>query len=193
MFTGFCAKPLGLAKYLLKISQGRYNVVKKGLVLSCLAVMAMVAQEKTAYNKPVTSTWVKYLPAEVKVLGVLDYGHAQSALDHTASPRYRAFVFSGHGRDRVEITLTGATSASSFTITDSTLNQIGTGSSRVTVSLPYRGPDIEVYYIVFPATSSKTSNVTVQVRKVGMDMSPPKLITEIKGATPESTKQGGFE
>jgi hypothetical protein len=163
----------------------------KAIVLICLASFVTVAQEKTASNQPVTSTWVKYRPDDVKVLGVVDYGHAQNALDRTPGPRYRAFVFSGYGRDRVEITLQGE-KPSSFIITDSTLNQIGSGHSQTTVSLPYRGPDIEVYYIVFPACT-KAARISVQIKKVGRDMSPSNLITDIKGATPESYKQGEFE
>jgi hypothetical protein len=151
--------------------------VKKAIILSCLTVMMAAAQEKTASNNAVTTTWVKYRPDDVKVLGVLDYG-----------PRYRAFVFSGYGRDRVEITLKGET----FIVTDSTLNPIGGGSSQATVSLPYRGPDIEVYYIVFPATH-KPAHVTVRVRKVGRDMSNPNLMSEMKGASPKSNRQGGLE
>jgi hypothetical protein len=162
--------------------------VKKAIILSCLTVMMAVAQEKTASNNAVTTTWVKYRPDDVKVLGVLDYGHVQNAVDRTSGPRYRAFVFSGYGRDRVEITLKGET----FIVTDSTLNPIGSGSSQATVSLPYRGPDIEVYYIVFPATH-KPAHVTVRVRKVGRDMSNPNLMSEIKGASPESNRQGGLE
>jgi hypothetical protein len=164
----------------------------KAIILFGLTSIVTFAQEKTASNHPVTSTWVKYRPGDVKVLGVVDYGHAQNAVDRATGPRYRAFVFSGYGRDRVEITLQGEKPSSSFIITDSTLNQIGTGHSRTTVSLPYRGPDIEVYYIVFPACS-KTARVTVQVKRVGRDMSPSNLITDIKGATPESYRQGGLE
>ena len=162
--------------------------MKKAIILSCLTVMMAAAQEKTASNNAVTTTWVKYRPDDVKVLGVLDYGHVQNAVSRTPGPRYRAFVFSGYGRDRVEITLKGE----SFIVTDSTLNPIGRGSSQATVSLPYRGPDIEVYYIVFPA-SSKLAHVTVQVKKVGRDMSNPGLMSEIKGANSESNRQGGLE
>jgi hypothetical protein len=169
--------------------------VKKAIILSCLTVMMAAAQEKSAANSAVTTTWVKYRPADVKVLGVLDYGQSQNALDRsvrTASPRYRAFVFSGYGRDRVEITLKGETAASSFILTDSTLNAIGEGTSQATVSLPYRGPDIEVYYIVFPA-SGKPAHVSVRVKKVGKDMSAPGLMTEIKPTSSESNRQGGLE
>jgi hypothetical protein len=164
--------------------------MNKTIILFSLATFATTAQEKIV-NPSVTSTQVKYQPADVKVLGVVDYGHTQSAVNSLASPRYRAFVFSGYGRDRVEITLKGQPGAA-FIVTDSTLNAIGRGVTQATVSLPYRGPDIEVYYIVFPA-STRFSHVSVQVKKVGRDMSDPRLVTEIKNADSESNRQGGFE
>jgi hypothetical protein len=165
--------------------------MNKAIILLSLATLSSFAQEKIAYDK-VTSTTGKYQPADVKVLGVVDYGRAHYAVDSSAKARYRAFVFSGYGRDRVEITFKGQTPGASFILTDSTLNPIGHGSTQATLSLPYRGPDIEVYYIVFPA-SSRTAHVSVQIKKVGRDMSDPRLITEIKDAGSESNRQGGFE
>ena len=137
-----------------------------------------------------------YLPGDVKVLGVLDYGRRSNALDCAAKQRYRAFVFSGYGGDRVEIALQSENPRAYFAVTDSTLIPIGSGSSRVTVALPYRGPDIEVYYIVFP-TSNRTAHLTVQVKKVGRDMRVPELrtpplITEMKGVHAESNRQAGL-
>ncbi len=81
-------------------------------------------------------------------------------------------------------------------MTDSTLNEIGRGASKVTVALPFRGPDIEVYYIVFPS-SHRVAPLNIQVRKVGRDMSvpmliEPRLITEMQTSGSESHKQGGF-
>ena len=164
--------------------------MNKAIILICLAAFPIFAQEKNSYNV-VTSTLGKYQPSDVKVLAIVDYGKSKIALDRTARPHYRAFVFSGYGRDRVEITLKGVAPGTPFILTDSTLNPIGRGSTQTTISLPYRGPDIEVYYIVFPA-SSKPTQVSVQVRKVGMDMSDPRLISEINAGTSESKSQGEF-
>jgi hypothetical protein len=181
--------------------------MKKGALLGCFVAILAVAQDRpipiiqaetvTERVQPTTfQSGSRYVPGDVKVLGVLDYGRRSSALDCAAKQRYRAFVFSGYGGDRVEIALQGENPRASFAVTDSTLIPIGTGSSRVTVELPYRGPDIEVYYIVFPA-SNRTAHLTVQVRKVGRDMRAPQLktpplITEMKVANPESNRQGGF-
>lgn len=116
-----------------------------------------------------------YTPGDIKVLGVVDYGKTQLVSDQAAKQRYRAFVFSGYGGDRVEIALKSGNPSSSFVVTDSTLNEIGSGKSTVTVGLPFRGPDVEVYYIVFPNTRS-TAQLSVRVRKVGRDMSVPSII-----------------
>ena len=181
--------------------------MKKGAVLGCFVAMLAVGQDRskpvieavTVIEKAQPATFrsgSQYLPSDVKVLGVLDYGRRSIALDCAAKQRYRAFVFSGYGGDRVEIALQGEHPNASFAVTDSTLIPIESGSSRVTVALPYRGPDIEVYYIVFP-TSNRTAHLTVQVKKVGRDMRAPELktpplITEMKGVSSESNRQGGF-
>jgi hypothetical protein len=148
--------------------------------------------QRTAYQRNSGN----YAPGDVKVLGVLDYGKTRNAMDYAAKQRYRAFVFSGYGGDRVAIVLKGENPPAAFAITDSTLVPIGNGLSSVTVALPYRGPDIEVYYIVFPSTH-RNAHLTVEVKKVGRDMRAPalkipQLITEMKGNNSESNRQGGF-
>lgn len=183
--------------------------MKKSVLTGCFAAMLAAGQnrpdpiikaETVAENvQPTTfrSDSRTYVPGDVKVLGVLDYGQTRSALDCAAKQRYRAFVFSGYGGDRVRIGLQGESATASFAVTDSTLIPIETGSSSMTVLLPYRGPDIEVYYIVFP-TTHRTAHLTVQVKKVGRDMRAPQLIvppmiTEMKGVDGESNRQGGLE
>ena len=181
--------------------------MKKGALLGCFVAMLAAGQDRRTPIIEAEAVTEKAQPAnfqsgsgyhagDVKVLGILDYGRSSKALDCAAKQRYRAFVFSGYGGDRVEIALQGENPNATFAVTDSTLIPIGTGSSRVTVALPYRGPDIEVYYIVFP-TSNRTAHLTVQVKKVGRDMRAPELktpplITEMKGVSSESNRQGGF-
>jgi hypothetical protein len=181
--------------------------MKKGAFLGCFVAILAVAQDRptpiiqaetvTERARPTTfQSDSRYLPGDVKVLGILDYGRRSNAQDCAAKQRYRAFVFSGYGGDRVEIALQGENPRASFVVTDSTLIPIGSGSSKVTVALPYRGPDIEVYYIVFPS-SHRTAHLTVEVKKVGRDMRAPQLktpplITEVKGVSSESNRQGGF-
>jgi hypothetical protein len=182
-------------------------MMKKSALLGCFVAMLAASQNRPdpiIQTETVTDVRpanfhpgsVNYVPGEVKVLGILDYGQTRNAMDCAAKQHYRAFVFSGYGGDRVQIALKGVNPAASFAVTDSTLVPIGNGTSSVTVALPYRGPDIEVYYIVFPATN-RAAPVTVQVKKVGRDMRAPELkipqlITEMKGSNSESNRQGGF-
>ena len=180
--------------------------MKKGVILGFFVALLAAGQERPPIEAVTVTDSVQpanlgrntgaYVPSDVKVLGILDYGKTQTAVDAVAKQRYRAFIFSGYGGDRVQIALKGQHAGVPFVVTDSTLNKIGSGNSIVTVALPFRGPDIEVYYIVFP-TSYKSSPLSVQVRKVGRDMSvpmlvEPRLITEMQTTGTESHKQGGF-
>lgn len=105
-----------------------------------------------------------YSPAQVRVLGDVEYGQSKTAARYAAGPRYRAFVFSGYGGDKVEIALKGSVANMPVVLADSTLNQIAAGTSHLSVSLPYRGPDIEVWYVL---TENKPAQFTVQVKKIG--------------------------
>lgn len=178
--------------------------MKKSAILGCFVAILAVAEERppieavnvTDSVRPATlrANTGTYVPGDVKVLGIVDYGKTQYAMDRAARQHYRAFVFSGYGGDRVAITLKGENPGAPFVVTDSALNKIGTGASTVTVALPYRGPDIEVYYIVFPSTH-RTAHLTVEVKKVGRDMRAPALripplITEMKSNNSESNRQG---
>jgi hypothetical protein len=39
--------------------------------------------------------------------------------------------------------------------------------------LPYKGPDLEVWYLIFRETDYKTAHFTVQVKKIGSE--PPSV------------------
>ncbi len=138
----------------------------KILILSCLGVMLACAQENTSGQ---TGSSEAYPPAEVKILGDLDYGHSKTMTGYSTGPRYRAFVFSGYGGDQVQISVRGALRATPIVLADSSLNPIATGSSSLSVSLPNHGPDIEVWYII---TGSTPGPVTVQLKKVGHQDAP---------------------
>jgi hypothetical protein len=137
--------------------------LKKSLILGCLAAMVAVAQEKpTGIFASIAPQ--SYSPAQVRVLGDVEYGQSKTAARYAAGPRYRAFVFSGYGGDKVEITLKGSAAKMPIVLADSTLNQIAAGTSQLSVSLPNRGADIEVWYVL---TDNTPAQFTVQVRKMG--------------------------
>ncbi len=166
--------------------------MKRLIILSCLAIATGLAQEKNAgsgVNRLVTYNGAarQYAPSDVKILGIVDYGKPWNSVDQRGGPRYRALVFCGHGGDRVQITLKGTSQKAFFALADSTLNQIGSGAASLSLSLPYRGPDIEVYYILFPASATDQARVSVEVKKTG------NSVAEMKATMPESARQTGLE
>jgi len=153
--------------------------VRNCVVFGCLAAILTMAQEKTA-AQPVRESLVRgatptrgrgvpvqYAPDDVKILGDLDYGQTSGLAPYTANPRYRAFVFSGYGGETVEVTVKSADRKAFVAITDPSLSQIASGGSHLIVRLPYRGPDIEVWYIIFKDSNNRPARFTVQVKKMG--------------------------
>jgi hypothetical protein len=161
--------------------------LKKLVTFGCLATLLAMAQEKTTDPQVRQSSElissvpqlrkgelpVSYLPSDVKVLGALDYGQTSDPINYSAGPHYRAFVFSGYGGERVEATVTGIDRKAFVAIADSSLIQIASGATHLSVRLPYRGPDIEVWYIVFRNFDDRAACFTVHVAKT--DNAPRKI------------------
>lgn len=145
--------------------------MKKIVLLSLMAATFAWGQENPAGILTSISPHT-FSPAQVRVLGDVEYGHSKTAASYASGPKYRAFVFSGYGGDRVEITLKAGAQKMPIVLADSTLNQIAAGSSRLSVSLPYRGPDVEVWYVLTPNTPTR---LTVEVKKVGRTALEAKL------------------
>ena len=140
--------------------------MKKTLLLSCLAATFVVAQEKipnTSVSRVAPHT---YAPKQVKVLGDLDDGRPGHSVYTTRPAPYRAFVFSAYGGQKVDITVSSSGRRPFIALADSTLNELATGTNTITFSLPYRGPYIEVWYVVFRDLENKPAHFTVQVKKV---------------------------
>jgi len=149
-------------------------MIKKTVVITFFAAIFAMAQEKPAGTLTSLSSR-SFSPAQVRVLGALDYGQNKTALAYNSGPKYRAFVFSGYGGDQVEITVKGTVP---FIVTDSTLNQIAEGSSSLRISLPNRGPDIEVWYVL---TDNRPTPFTLQVKKLGHENGPLEAQLENAG------------
>jgi len=107
-----------------------------------------------------------YNASDVEVLGDLKYGQASNSVAYSPTPPYRAFVFSAFGGEKVEVTVKGVDRKAFVALADSSLNQLVSGSTNLSLSLPYHGPDIEVWYIVFRDFENKPGRFTVQVNKV---------------------------
>ena len=105
-------------------------------------------------------------PAEVRIVGDLEYGHSSAPIECATSPRYHALVFNAHGGDRVDVTVTAEGRQAEVAIADPSLNEIASGANHVTAVLPDRGPDVEAYYIVFRDSENKPARFTVRLKKL---------------------------
>lgn len=104
-------------------------------------------------------------PADVKIMGDLRYGQTSEPVECASIPSYCAFVFNGHGDDRLEVTVKAGEATAFVAIADGSLNQLASGTSRLSFRLPNRGPDAEAYYIVFRDTEHKPGRFAVTLRK----------------------------
>lgn len=106
-----------------------------------------------------------YQPADVKVVGALDYGQTSDPVDYSDVPHYRAFVFNGNSGDRIDVLIQGADRKAFLAIADGTLKQLASGTTHLTFTLPNTGPDPEAYYIVFRDSENKAARFTVELKK----------------------------
>lgn len=150
-------------------------------MVGCFAAILAWAQEKTTVQPIATQVVAQrplgqstgftgtYSPANIKILGALNYGTTSSPVRYSARQRYLAFVFTGYGGDIVDITVKGVDGKAFVALADSSLNRITSGDTHLNLGLPYKGPDIEVWYLIFRETDYKTADFTVQVKKIGSE------------------------
>jgi len=77
-----------------------------------------------------------------------------------------AFVFKGKGGERVDVVVRSEDRQAFVAVGDPSLNRIASGTGHVTVTLPNRGPDAEVFYVVFRDSESKNGRFTVELKKL---------------------------
>jgi|SRR5579862_4106209 len=146
--------------------------VQKVLFICGIAMTMAFAQEDTSGREPHDTTEAQsanssqYSPREVKIIGNLDFGQASTTVEYSNQPRYRAFVFSAFGGETVQIKVDGDSDKPFVALTDSCLTELVKGTNDLTLSLPKRGPYIEVWYIVFRDSDSRPAHFTVRVNKV---------------------------
>ena len=133
----------------------------------------LVVGQGAAANKPAIvpvsfqAQAAAFSPNEMKTVGTLESGQTSQPVEYSRTPQYRAFVFQGNGHDRVEVTVTGAHGKAFIALADSTLRPIAaSGSGELVATLPYRGPDIEAFYILFKDSSNAPSRLTVHLKRI---------------------------
>lgn len=153
----------------------------KVLIMSCIAASFLTAQEKATrggsrdFTHHLLATTAvtqsaypfTYAARDVRILGDLDFGKNSGFVPYSMRPPYSAFVFSAFGGETVEITVKGATRKAMVALADASLNRLVMGDSSLRVTLPYRGPYIECWYIIFRDFDGKPARFSVQVNKIG--------------------------
>jgi hypothetical protein len=130
-----------------------------------------VGQEKNAQaavvpvHFPTQQQW-SFSPDDMRTVGTLDSGQTSKPVEFSQTPKYRAFVFEGKGHDRVEITVAGPAQKAYVALADSTLTPIASGIGRLSVTLPYHGPDTEAFYILVKNLASQPARLTVHLEKI---------------------------
>jgi hypothetical protein len=146
------------------------NLILCASVAAILGGTAAIGQEKSAFATIVPVSFPAqqrpYSPDEIKVLGTLENGQTSKPVAYTKTVKYQSFVFEGYGRDQVEVTVAGPAAKAYVALADSTLTPIASGLGRVSVALPYHGPDLEAFYILVKSLSSQPSQLTVHLRKI---------------------------
>lgn len=116
-----------------------------------------------------------FQPADVKIVGDLEYGQTSDPVEYTDSPRYRAFVFTANSQDRIEVTVKGNDRRAFVAIADGSMKELSSGTTHLAVTLPKTGPDPEAYYIIFRDTDNKAAHFTVELKKVEQGIAALKL------------------
>jgi hypothetical protein len=124
------------------------NLLSIAILAAAFGAIAAEAQAvRASYSLEPSAA---YSANEIKAVGTLNSGETGTLLDTASPPTYRAFVFEGNGRDRVEVTVTGGSAY--VALADSTLRPIAGGMGGVATALPYHGPDTEAFYILVKGT-----------------------------------------
>jgi hypothetical protein len=162
-------------------SEGGGDILRKSLLLLTSVALTLggvvaAGQEKSADAQVAPASFSAqsraYSADEIKVLGVLDDGQSGKLTEFSSTPKYRAFVFEGNGRDQVEVTVTGASQKAYVALADSSLNPIASGLGRLAVALPYHGPDTETFYILVKNLSTQPAHLMVHLKKMAAPPQP---------------------
>ncbi len=161
--------------------EGGGEILKNSLLLLTSVVLTLggvvaAGQEKSADPQVAPASFSAssraYSANDIQVLGVLDDGQSSKLTEYSSTPKYRAYVFEGNGRDQVEVTVTGSNQKAYVALADSSLNPIASGLGRLAVALPYHGPDKEAFYILVKNLASQPARLTVHLKKMAASPRP---------------------
>ena len=106
----------------------------------------------------------QFSPADVTILGDIDYGQTSPTLDCPGEPKYCALVFNANGGDKVQVTVSAGKAV--VALADGTLTELARGSGTLVFSLPASQEPV-TYYIVMRDEGGKPGKFTVELKKLG--------------------------
>ena len=107
----------------------------------------------------------QFSPADVTILGDIDYGQTSPVLDCPGGEKYCALVFNAAGGDKVELTVTGGAGKALVAVADGTLKELARGNSKLVASLPATSEPV-TYYVIFRGEAGKPGKFNVGLRKL---------------------------
>ena len=107
----------------------------------------------------------QFSPADVVILGDIDYGQTSPELDCPAAPKYCALVFNANGGDKVQATVSGGSGKALIAFADGALNELSRGSGKLTFTLP-ASQDPVTYYAIFRDETEKAGKLKLDLRKL---------------------------
>lgn len=109
----------------------------------------------------------QFPPADVKIVGDIDFGQTSNPIECTSSQPYCAVLFNGAGGDKLEITIKGTSGRAFVALTDGSLTEMARGTDRLAFVLPKSNEELQTYYIVFRDLAKKDGKFTITLSKPG--------------------------
>lgn len=107
----------------------------------------------------------QFPPADVKIVGDVDYGQTTPALQCASETPYCSVLFNGTGGDKLTITVKNAAGKAFVALTDGSLTELARGTDRLSFTLPKANEELQTYYIVFRDVDRKAASFTVKLEK----------------------------
>src|SRR5262249_49330770 len=104
----------------------------------------------------------------MKIVGSLDYNHTSSSVKYTSTPRFRAFKFSGHAHDLVDVWVKSTDGGDAVAwVLDNSFHVLGTNddadatTTDAHISLTLPSSSSLTHYIVFRDYNTSTAHFNV--------------------------------
>ena len=107
----------------------------------------------------------QFSPADIVILGDIDYGQTSPELDCPAAPKYCALVFNAHGGDKVQATVSGGSGKSLIAFADGALNELSRGSGKLVFTLPASQEPV-TFYAIFRDEAEKAGKLKLELMKL---------------------------